>query len=387
MEAATAFVSNHWTPETRNEFIAEAINSDKSKGNRGGYFFNVLPKLENVVEVEDVKRIKVTEILAEIVNKREYKPIIMGFYHMLFQKLACHPYIGCHFMRDVILLIKGSNAHRYLVKDKSAFPFSDTDIVVCINPNLCKPLFENIKNQVEITVKQTLSQYKRILDHFLFLHKHYDNDFINMEMTDAFKEAFTKHLYESNDEIPEGILMSPFATDDVRNSCSKNSFLLTNSRVQDNSVVRIELPHFDRCERIPLRKTPLICSFNETIDFKRDGDCGDKAGKFNLYRLKMNVLCVHSDEEGKIVKEERVPADFIDVSVPYQEDAELAHFWQHGRFVNVFDVEVGMWIAIPDLATSIAELERILRNYTSVDYKKEKREKKLAVMKAALGAF
>jgi hypothetical protein len=44
-----------------------------------------------------------------------------------------------------------------------------------------------------------------------------------------------------------------------------------------------------------------------------------------------------------------------------------------------------MWIAIPDLATSIAELERILHNYNSVDFKKEKRERKLAIMKATLG--
>lgn len=374
-----------WTPEDRNRFISEAVNAtgDRKKGSRGTYYYNVMPKLENGIEAEDNKRASVTEALADTLYIPEYKGIALGFYGILCHKLMTHPFIGPAFNRDVVVMVKGSNAHSYLAKlwniTDDMFKNSDTDIVVCINPFLPMQVFVNIKKQAEIAVKQAMSQYKRTLDHLLFLNRNIEQDMFDPNIIEDFKLAF-KEALANVDGGQNTMMLSPFESDEIRNICSRNSFLITNSKGHENSVVRIEVPHFDMCERIPLRKTPLFCSFNETIDFKRDG--ADKVGRFNLYRLKMNVLCQHFDEEGGIVREERIPADFIDVSVPDIEDIELRYFWTRGRSINVYDTDVNMWVTIPDLETAVMELQRILTEYESTDSKRAKREAKLKALQS-----
>jgi hypothetical protein len=205
------------------------------------------------------------------------------------------------------------------------------------------------------------------------------SEFVDADMASRFKEAFTTRL---NLIDVDDVIMSPFEGE-VYEACSKPSFVLTESKSHKECVVRVEVPHFEHCERIPLRPSPLICSFNETIDFMRDGESGDKIGKFNLYRLKFNVLWGHLDEDGNIEEEERITADFIDVCVPAQDDAELLAFWESGRCVSVWDADVGFYVCVPDRETCIEELERILYEYESVDSKREKRERKLTALKAA----
>lgn len=372
-----------WTPENRNCFINEAVNAsgDRKKGNKGTYYYNVMPKLENGVESEDPRRASVTEVLSNTVYMPGFKSIALGFYGVLCHKLMTHPFIGAAFNKDLIVMVKGSNAHSYLAKllaiQDETFKNSDTDIVICINPFLPQQAFANLKKQAEIVVKQAMSQYKRTLDHLLFLNRNIDQDMFDPNNIEGFKQTFTSALAKI-DVGANAMMCSPFESDEVRNMCSRNSFLITNSKGHENSVVRVEVPHFDMCERIPLRKTPLFCSFNETIDFKRDGQA--KVGRFNLYRLKMNVLCQHFDEEGGIIKEERIPADFIDVSVSDSEDIELQYFWTRGRSINVYDADVHMWVTIPDLETAVTELQRILTEYECNDAKRVKREAKLTAL-------
>lgn len=380
-----------WTPEQRNAFIKEAVNcTDRRKGWRGSYSFQVLPKLgsSGSQEAEDPKRAAVTAVLSEVLNRPAFKIISMSLYAMLGHKLATHPVVGYYFNRDVVMQLKGSNAHAYLARiygvDSPLFANSDMDIAVCVNPFLPKTEFDELKKQVEIVVKQTLSQYKRSMDHPFFLNKAFDNPIVNPKVIEGFKKEFTSALAKVDVECVEGavgaVMCSPFESDEFRNLSSRNSFLLTNSMGQENSVVLVDVPHFDRCEKIPLRKTPMFCSFNETIDFVRDksGD-QNKKGCFNLYRLKLNVLCQHFDEEGGVVKDERIPADFIDVSVPDQSDVELLHFWSRGRSINIFDQDTGIWVTIPDMETVVMELKRIVNEYDCPDGKKEKRMAKLAV--------
>lgn len=381
-----------WTPEQRNAFIAEAVNcSDRKKGYRGSYSFQVLPKLGagGAQEPEDPKRAAATHVLSQTLNKPAFKCIPMNLYAMLGHKLMTHPYVGYYFNRDVVMQLKGSNAHSYLAKmlgvEDPVFSGSDMDIVVCVNPYLPKPEFDELKRQVEIVVKQTMSQFKRSIDHPLFLNKPFENNIIDPKVIAEFKKEFTTALAAVDVACVEGavgaVMCSPFASDEFRNLASRNSFLLTNSHAQENSVVLVDVPHFEKCERIPLRKTPLFCSFNETIDFVRDmsGD-GNKKGRFNLYRLKLNVLAQHFDEEGKVVRDERIPTDFIDVSVPDQTDVELLHFWSRGRSINVYDQDVGMWLTIPDVTTVVQELRRIVDEYQCPDAKREKRLAKLAIL-------
>lgn len=371
-----------WTPERRNAFIDRAVNSEELHGEEKPYHFNVLPKMESALEVEDAKRGQVTEVLANVLFENpEYRKLSLQFYELLTRKMMGHPMLCYHMTSNIVVLIKGSIAHAYLMtpeKYRESFNFSDLDISVCINPTLDIDIFNDIKSQVEIVVKQSISQFKRTLDHMLFLNKQIDTAFISNDVITEFKEKYTIALEDVTVD-DDHQYASPFESDSVRNDCSRTSFLIVNSKAHENSVVRIEVPHFDKCERIPLRKTPLFCSFNETINFVRDGI--EKMGKFNLYRLRMNNVFVTFDKEGKLEKKEKVACDFIDVSVPDIEDAELINFWNNGRCINVYDKFANMWMLIPDIDTCISELERILTEYECPENKKMKRENKLNCLK------
>jgi hypothetical protein len=376
-----------WTPEDRNAFIQDAIHSGETKGHADGYYFNVFPKIESAGDIEkDKNRSYMTDTIAAVMySNKEFRKIPLKFYDDLVLKIANHPKLMYHFNKDIMVLVKGSNAYRYLVTDpvlKEDFPFSDLDISICINPFLPGPIFDAIKKDVEIIVKQSISQFKRTVDHMLFIKKHIDTQFISDETVEAFKNAVNEAVMNmETGEAANGQFVSPFVSDEFRNACSRHSFLITNSVSHENSVVRIELPHFDKCERIPLRRTPLFCSFNETIDFARDGH--DKKGRFNLFRLRMNALYADMDENNEVTSKERVPVDFIDVSVPFQDDAELLDFWSYGRALMVYD-DAGSWLSIPDVVTCVRELERILHEYDCPEYKREKRVKRLAILKSLL---
>ena len=372
-----------WTPATRDAFIDEAKNStDTKKVYKGPYYFRVMPKIDSCSEAaEDMRRAAVTDILSKTLYTPKNKHIVLNAYNMLCQRLMAHPYVGGEYNRNFVVLLKGSNAYAYLAKlsqipEADTFQNSDTDIVVIVNPYLPREVFYNIKYQVEIVVKQVLSQYKRSLDCRLFLGRPIDNDMLDTGAVADFKQQFTDAI--ASIDLPNYRFYSPFTAPEIRNKCSRNSFLITTNVAQENSVVMVELPHFEKCERIPLRMTPMFCSFNETIDFMRDGI--NKKGKFNLYRLRMNVLCESFDAEGKVTHWDRIPADFVDVSVPDMNDVELHYFWSRGRSINIYDRDVNMWITIPDIMTIVTELKRILTEYDCQDSKRQKREMKLAIL-------
>lgn len=376
-----------WTPERRNEFIMKAVNSKEMHGKSGPYHYNVYPKQDNSSDNEDVKRAMVTQSLASSMYNSTARKISLNFYGLLMNKMMTHPMLCHEINKNIVILMKGSNAHSYMVdfsQYNDVFRFSDLDISVCINPNLTDDVFYSIKKQCEIMVKQAISQYKRTLDHMLFLGSNdVPQGFMTQNEINEFKDTYKTIMSNlSMDDDEFGQFFTPFDDVEIRNKCSRNSFLLTNNKGVDNSVVMVEVPHFDMCERIPLRKTPLFCSFNETIDFLRDGN--NKVGRFNLYRLRMNNIYAKFDQDGSLIKEEKVVADFIDVSVLDKGDAELEFFWAHGRSVNVFDTIVGFWIMMPDIYTSVSELERILSIYDSSSGKKEKRMKKLEILKNML---
>lgn len=383
-----------WTPEQRNAFIREAVESKdmKGKSKHGPYYFNVYPRIDTACHDDDPKRAMVTDAFSSVIyNNPEYRPLALNFYQVLIRKMMAHPLLQYHMNSDIVVVIKGSNAHLYLVPNSEVVRPSDMDLSVCINPNLPESLFLEIKTQVEIIVKQSISQYKRTLDHMLFLHKKLDSAFMTDDVIAKFQKDYAMTLKDLQLPIKQELetedveqekkksasheFISPFESDEFRNECSRHSFFLTNSTGHENSVVRVEVPHFERCERIPLRKTPLFCSFNETIDFIRDGI--EMKGQFNLYRLRMNNLIAHFDDDGKLLREEKVACDFIDVSVPNRDDAELRLFWNRGHCVSIYEESIGFWVTVPDPDTCIAELERILTQYDSQESKKEKREKKL----------
>jgi hypothetical protein len=288
------------------------------------------------------------------------------------------------------------------------FPFSDLDIMIYINPALSDDLFDTLKKELRMIVMQTISQYKRLLDNMFFVaggNKFKDNEMykearlFDEETIQEFKNDFNDEIHKINQENPDKLIISPFEDDAIRNSCSRYSFMLTKSEGCEDSVVRVELPHFEKCENIPLKKSPFYCSSNETIDFKRDGGL-TMDGKFDLYRIKFNNLFVDVNEENNSKKkEEKVGADFIDVSIASKSDAELKDFWQTARCEYIMDPDVSSWkiyrngvwetvscwIIMPNIMTCVNDLYKMLHVYESADGKKMKREARYKELKKYQG--
>lgn len=386
-----------WTPADRNGFIEHALNSRNYRGYKGPYNYRVFPK-SNGNETEDPKRNLLTQTLAKVIYTKNpaYRALSLKFYQMLVTKIMEHfpPEV---FYNDMVVMIKGGNSYAFLLDEKfpEDFQFSDMDIVIYINPYLPKELFDNIKNTMSTIVLQAISQYKRALDHMLFINKTLQDAFLTPELIESFKKDFNEALGDIQCD-DGGFFMSPFENDNIRNSCSKNSYLIDNSQIHENSAVKVEVPHFDKCERIPLRKTPLFASFNKTISFKRDKN-DSLNGDFELYRLRFNCVYVSTDSsddsdtesqsggsDSMSSKEEKITADFIDVSIALQDDAELIDFWNHGRYLNIMDKTSGVWFAIPDGMSCLIDLFKMLTVYDCPDHKKEKREKKYARLKEIL---
>lgn len=368
-----------WTSEDRNDFIKHAINSDAQKGYKNYYQFSTFPKV-NGNEIEDYKKSLITKALAKTIYKTNpiYRTISLEFYNMLVHKIAINPYIGSHLGTNIIVLCKGSNAYAYVTGEKfeEDFPFSDLDIVVYINPNLPDKFFQELETNVKIIVLQTLSQYKRLLDHMFFINnnKAVDSLFDNATIA-SFKADYNKILSEI--VLPDNAyLVSPFESDEVRNFCSRNSCILTNSNVKENTVVRVEVPHYERCERIPLRKSPMFCSYNETIDFNRDKE-NNLRGHFDLYRIRFNNKYIEKNDNGEILKVSSITADFIDVSIASKNDAELIDFWNKGICLSIYDKYTNIWLTVPNINSCITDLYKMLTIYECPEGKKQKRMQKM----------
>lgn len=135
-----------------------------------------MPKLvsNDVISLQDEENTKTTEALANLIYKTKENPIYrklsLEFYRLLVEKIRASPYIGDYYERDIIVLIKGSNGHALLMP-RLDLSFSDLDLVIYINPRLHPNIFAYIKNTLHIILVQLLSQYKKVLDHMLFLDK------------------------------------------------------------------------------------------------------------------------------------------------------------------------------------------------------------------------
>jgi hypothetical protein len=313
-------------------------------------------------------------------------------------------------------MVKGSNAYKMLLRHvPHDIEYSDLDIIIFINPYLEDALFQQIKSSLVILVSQVLSRYKKDLDSTLFSPEEVsDESILRRNFVKDFKSLYNSMLSEYTDE-EHGRILSPFENNRVRNYCSKRSFVILNSSVRDEHVVRVEVPHLSKCEFIPLRKTPLVLSHNQTIEFKRDVE-GEHLAHFELIRLRMNNMFVpanvpveetpqnedgvsetmssvsNDDVDVEVEVAERydykrcrtVPADFIDVSIPLKDDAELLDFWKSDGFrrcYEIYDKFVGASIMIPNVNECIRDLSNILNVYTNSHMKVEKRQKRLDMFK------
>ena len=377
-----------WTSTQRNAFIERAVNSESSRGYSGPYHFCVFPRNPaDMSSSEESKKTSVTNALAKVIfNNPKYRIISLQFYDQLTQKIETHPFLE-FYIKEIAVVMKGSNAYAFMLGEEfpQDFPFSDMDICIFINPNLPEDLFNSIQDAMSTLVLQVISQYKRTLDHMFFLNRSFNDCFMDPETIESFKKDLNKALEEITFE--EGVFMSPFENDDVRNHCSRNSFMIIESEQRENSVVRVEVPHYERCERIPLRKSPIFASYNSTIQFKRveEDVIEEHDGDFDLFRLRWNCLFV-GETENDDIHEERVSADFIDVTISSQYDSELVDFWESGRYMRILEETTNIWINVPDSDTCLNDLYKMLYVYDCPEHKRSKRLEKYEKMMMITGA-
>lgn len=407
-----------WTPLEREDWISECINSDDERIVRDGFIGNLMPKqTENANDNEDPRRNFVTSCLARTVygNHPLIKRLSLCFYKSLMLKMAQNSFLTLMYKRkNFVVMIKGSNAYKILLRHvPHDIEYSDLDIIMFINPHLEDELFEQIRSSLVILVSQVMSRYKKDLDATLFTSgEMMEESILKRSFVHDFKEAY-RNLVKDYNEVDYRIL-TPFESKKVRNFCSKKSFIITNSKSQEDHVVRIEIPHMNKCEFIPLKKSPLVFSYNTTIEFKRDIE-GEHIAKFDLLRLRLNNMLVPTTSDENTVEIDSdtdniidnmsvneslnedvediyydfkkcrvIPADFIDVSIPYKIDAELLDFWNSGgykRCYEIYDRFIGTNLMIPNVNECIRDLSNILHVYTNSHMKTEKRQKRLEMFK------
>jgi hypothetical protein len=384
-----------WTHGDRQAWVNRAIRCPYGNGMQNGYKYVSFP-LETDGCFEDEKRAFATSCLADVVmnDNPVFRKLSLGFYHALIQKVYENSFLMMNYMnRNFVILVKGSNGYKFLmgnVPEIAEMEHSDMDISILINPFMPPDLFSKIKESIVICVSQVMSRYKRDLDNTLCSNTYNGGGMLSAEEVKAFKDAYAEALCDK--EVDGGVLVSPFTDDITRNECSRKSFIINKSVAEENQVVRIEVPHLNRCERIPLKKSPFVVSHNNTISFKRDKK-GQFQGEFDLIRLRLNNMFMFnnsspsSDADSPTqgspngqVRQKVVPADFIDVSIPSQQDAQLVDFWMHGgifRCIVVEEPATGIRLVVPNVDECIRDLHDMLYVYDHNQIKVEKRKERL----------
>jgi hypothetical protein len=370
-----------WDSKATRDFIEHAKNSDSKSGKRDAYSFNKMPKIECVNNL-NAKKSMMTDALGSVIYNK-YKTLPFHCYTKLCQRLASDRNTIEHYNKNIIPMVKGNTGYNIITENKynDVFTNSDLDIVIYINPNLPSTDFNFLQHSVHIIVSQVISQYKRCIDHMFFDKRmEHDISIFTDEEIQSFKDEFEAKLEELNasDSI-NGKFMSPFSSDyEARNFSSKFSFIVTKTK-NDDEVVNVEVPHLYQCDRIPLKKTPLYVSYNDTISFNRSKDTSTVIkGEFDLFRVKLNSLFLSFDKNDSGMK--KVSADLVDICIPKKEDAELINFWNNNRCVVMYDNDANSWVYVPDIMFSIKEIGRMIDLYNSPDEKKNKRIEKRKVL-------
>lgn len=382
-----------FTPQDRDRMIKTAINSTKDGSNIYYQYKNKpIQKYEDIVE--DPLKNEVTLALARVIYTKDpnYKKIVYEFYDRLERNFILDNFIKYHY-KDIIVLVKGNHAYKMLSPNNED-PWSDMDIIININPKLNRDMFCELKKRLTIIVHTTLSQYKDSLDSMFCFEKNFKNkSFLSIDTINKFKKDYQSSLdiidFNNNNEYKDVCFYNPFPIDNeilIRNKSSKNSQIILKNEVLKDYNSIIEIPHFEFCERIPLRRTPIFVSSNFTIKFKRDVN-ELYTGSFDLHRLKINNHMSYIDSSGT-KKTKSISSDFIDVVINNYDDSELLQFWNTPQFTtccinipNPCYPGQNYTINIPHIDTIINDLDKMINIYQCAHTKKEKHVKKLQILK------
>ena len=333
-----------WTPTDRHDLVFEACMSSGigSKGRKGPYAYKVLPRQTQPQEQTSEKDFVTSALAKSIHDTPTLRKIALQLYENLQYKVSNHPATCGYAARHIRVIVKGGTAYSLLAAN--AFPPSDLDIVILIDPILSSAVFNVLKSSVTTVALQTVSQFKRTLDHMFFPTSstfHCNDKFLTTPDIELFKNKLTHALGERIEQQSTDMYVSPLVGKFERNTASRNSFLLTDSIMEKQAVVLVEVPHYERCQNIPLRKTPFFVSHNRSLCFHRrvsegtrDIECknDEMMAKFDLIRLKMNILrCDANTGRPNHGRNSTIPAGMVDISIPDQTDHELTSFWTTER--------------------------------------------------------
>lgn len=299
-----------------------------------------------------------TKHFANVVfSKKEYSVLFIDIYDQLVKKIRLF-----YTPNQVHISIKGSSALAFYFMGHEdmqyEFPFSDIDIVIFINPLTTD--FEYTHRQITILAGQVFSKHKQNIDR-LFFKKQSSNIKID---TNQFAQDIENQFQKDN-------LISPFSSTEIRNEVSCHSYSILHSLAAHDKIVKINEAHFDYCERIPLHKTPIVCSVNKTIsNITSDG----RTINFNLVRMKMGAI---GSARGLVL------FDCVDCIIPNINDDELTDFIEKMGFEDQTTITVnrfGYKITIQNLHECYENLWNMVNVYNCPNNKKESRLNKLDIL-------
>ena len=429
IKTLSSHTKTNMTPEELSAYIASAKTSKKSGGIDDAMQWKILNGGSGVDEVDPI-RMRATEALGNTIfnmHDGQLASISLKCYEELEIKLSTLIY-----ERKIVLMAGGGNATAFQMKrygdydcseeektnkNKNLFKYSDLDLKIMIRPG---PDFDMIKERVCGVVNQVFATHKRRFDRIFFKKRENDretNIIFSDEQAELFAETFSMCLGKD--------YISPLDDEAVRNQCSTNSYIITKSSGAAGKNVMIRVPHLEKAEKVPLGFSPLFVSVNMSIDgsgqqqqgqqmptsLDDDSSCSsgttdsaaaDRVTSFTLYRLRLNVLkrvpvrlalevsdgsdnnsdSDAIDEEVSVrieVPFQKVTLDFIDLSIPDQNDTELLDFERRDGFKGALtrDIPVcGFNILVPTLYEIKAEYYKMLNVFECPLSKRAKRELK-----------
>jgi len=294
----------------RNRFVNYASMSFKKHGRMGVYQYKIHERIKPCPET--------TKRLMELIHSK-YRAIVIYFYQTLNYKLAGNKATAeAYYKKKLTISLKNEMGLKYSVGDAFAMdlPYSSFDILIGIDHTLPRNVFENLKTSASIIVSQTVSQYKRLLDSmFGFSFKTMPYSILDGRTIETFKKD---HMHAMPDNV-----LSPFCDITIRNMCSGYSSVMTDSIVYEGEEVYVEVPHLEYCEKLPLNKSPIICSVS------------NKNNTYDIY-----FSCVDVNEKKRYAK-------LLSVSISSNPE---------GKLTSVVDPVTGVLINVPTIESSIISL-------------------------------
>ena len=394
-----------WTPQDRQNWIQFAKSTPSHKGTSHPYHFSKMPRLQSpsLTPADDDANNLSTCLSNAIYANDPFRIIPLAIYNLILDKMSDDPLLNYYLHFNYIrVLLKGGTAHALLFqqKDTPLFNFSDLDIAIYIHPQI--PQFMTVRDAVDNVLFTVFSLHKKTLDHMLFLD-HSDPIIKNRLLSDhqihLFKSAYAFAFSQAFPAASSTI----FDDKETRNLASRHSFIITPSEHDpQDTVVRIEIPHAPGCEKTPLRKSPLVYSFNDSVEINTP----EYTRKFHLHRLKLNniIPLPHLDPHVKasmstsdsdrpitltltpFVQYKRIAADFIDVCVMDQNDHENISFWNNNYSIIPVPASSSAPFPLltPELSFHLHDLHNMLHLYDCPESKRDKREKKHALFSQIL---